>query len=100
MAVSHPASFDHPSLSHAGCHAILAFWASDVLALEDAPWLRRLGNGANIRLSEALEALKASDAATPKTNLRLTSWRPSAHGALGRTRSTFELKPNSEWPRA
>jgi len=38
----------HPSLSHAARRVILASWASDVRAVEDAPWLRRLDNGANI----------------------------------------------------
>jgi hypothetical protein len=55
-----------PSLSHAERRAILTSWASDARAVEDAPWLRRLDNGANIRLSEVLEALKALDSASPK----------------------------------
>ena len=67
VAFSHPGEvLDHPSVSHAEHHLILASWLSDVPAVEHAPWLRRLDNGANIRLSKVLEALKAFDAARPK----------------------------------
>jgi hypothetical protein len=67
VAFSHPGEvLDHPSVSHAERHLILASWASDVRAVEHTPWLRRLDNGANIRLSKVLQALKAFDAVRPK----------------------------------
>jgi len=69
MAFSDPGEvLDHPSLSHAERRAILASWASDIRAVEDAPWLRRLDNGANIRLSEVLESLKGVGRGQPRTN--------------------------------
>jgi hypothetical protein len=62
-------SFDHPSevlarveTPLAERRAILAAWASDAHAVEDAPHLRQLENGARVPVSEILEALRQLDA--------------------------------------
>ncbi len=63
-----PATFHHPSdvLAHPGLtvgerRAILASWASDAHAVEDAPQLRQLENGARVPVSEVLSALRTLD---------------------------------------
>lgn len=62
-------SFDHPSevlacveTPTAERRAILAAWASDARAVENAPHLRQLENGARVTVSEILEALRRLDA--------------------------------------
>ena len=62
-------SFDHPSevlacveTPAAERRAILAAWASDARAVENAPHLRQLENGARVPVSEILEALRRLDA--------------------------------------
>jgi hypothetical protein len=51
----------HPGLTAGERRAILAGWASDVHAVEDAPWLRQLENGARIPIDEILLALSRLD---------------------------------------
>jgi hypothetical protein len=51
----------HPDLNADERRAILAGWASDVHAVEDAPWLRQLENGARIPIDEILGALSQLD---------------------------------------
>jgi hypothetical protein len=51
----------HPDLTVAERRAILAACASDAHAVEDAPWLRQLENGARISVDEVLSALRALD---------------------------------------
>ena len=59
----HPVEvLDHPDLPLSERRAILADWASDAHAAENAPWLRQIRNGARIPVSEVLQALKALDA--------------------------------------
>ena len=62
------ASFQHPSevlgdpdLAASERRAILADWASDARAVENAPWLRQLDNGARIPVNEILAALRSLD---------------------------------------
>jgi len=50
-----------PFLSQSEKRAILASWVSDARALESAPALRQLDNGAVVRLDDILQALKALD---------------------------------------
>lgn len=58
----HPSDVvDCEDLSAAEKRAILASWASDERAVEDAPALRRLESGAIVSVDEILQALKAID---------------------------------------
>jgi len=50
-----------PFLSQSEKRAILASWVSDARAVESAPALRQLDNGAVVRLDDILQALKALD---------------------------------------
>jgi hypothetical protein len=51
---------DH-GLTLADKRALVASWASDVLAAEDRPSLRRSGNGAVIRVDDIMAALSSLD---------------------------------------
>jgi hypothetical protein len=51
----------HPILSADEKRAVLASWASDAHALENAPALRRLDNGAVVALDDILRALSELD---------------------------------------
>jgi hypothetical protein len=63
LAFSHPDEvLDHPELSDAERRAILASWASDARAVEDAHWMRCLDNGSIVSLAEVLDALRKLDA--------------------------------------
>ncbi len=60
--------FDHPSdvlaradMPAAERRAILAAWASDAHAVENAPHLRQLANGARVAVSDILDALRRLD---------------------------------------
>lgn len=50
-----------PDLSPAEKRALLASWISDARAVENAPALRRLDNGATVSLDDILQALKSLD---------------------------------------
>jgi hypothetical protein len=64
LAFSHPTDvLVHPNLTDSERKAILASWASDAHAVEGRPWLRELENGATVRLSDVLDALRALDRA-------------------------------------
>lgn len=57
-----------PSLTVEDKRALLAFWASDIHAVPDAPALRRLENGSTIEIDAILQALKSLDTACmPRT---------------------------------
>jgi hypothetical protein len=82
-----PASHHHPSevladpdLTVAERRAILASWASDAHAVEDAPQLRQLENGARAPVSDILSALKALDDEAPARAPRTTLPGPSVAG--------------------
>jgi hypothetical protein len=65
LAFSHPNEvLDHPELSPAEQRAILASWASDARALEEAHLMRCLDNGSVVTLAEVLHALRKLDAHT------------------------------------
>jgi len=58
----HPSEvLGHPDLTVAERRAILADWASDARAVENAPRLRQLENGVRIPVSEILSALRRLD---------------------------------------
>ena len=61
--VSHPAEVvRHPGLTREAKRAILASWASDALAVEAAPALRRLpGASEPVQVDDVLAALRALD---------------------------------------
>jgi hypothetical protein len=62
LNLHHPSEvLAHPDLNADERRAILAGWASDVHAVEDAPWLRQLENGARISIDEILLALSRLD---------------------------------------
>lgn len=52
-----------PGMSVAEKRAVLAGWASDARAVENAPDLRRLDNGAIVGVDEILRALRSLDGA-------------------------------------
>ncbi|MDF2115423.1 hypothetical protein PY365_07580 [Roseiarcaceae bacterium H3SJ34-1] len=52
----------NPDLTPAEKRAILASWVSDVRAVENAPSLRQLDNGATVSIDVVLQALKSLDA--------------------------------------
>lgn len=67
-APSRPTSLIHPDevvgdpwLTPAQKREVLASWASDVRAVPDAPALRQLDNGAVVRISDVLQALRSLD---------------------------------------
>jgi hypothetical protein len=55
----------HPGLADSEKRSILASWASDARAVENAPALRQLDNGAVVSVDEILQALRALDHAEP-----------------------------------
>ncbi len=58
LNLHHPSEvLGHPDLRADERRAILAGWASDAHAVENAPWLRQLENGARIPVDEILCAL-------------------------------------------
>ena len=62
LNLHHPSEvLAHPGLTAEERREILAGWASDVHAVEDAPWLRQLENGARIPIEEILRALSRLD---------------------------------------
>jgi len=52
---------DDPWLTPTQKREVLASWASDVRAVPDAPALHQLDNGAVVRISEILQALRSLD---------------------------------------
>ncbi len=61
-ALGHPDDvLNDPEMSKAEKRAILAFWASDANAMEDHPALRKLNNGAIIRVDDILRAMCSLD---------------------------------------
>ena len=62
LKLHHPSeALGNPGLTVAERRAILADWASDARAVENAPWLRQLENGARIPVSDILSALRRLD---------------------------------------
>jgi hypothetical protein len=68
-----------PVMSKAAKRALLASWASDLRAIENRPFLRRLDDGTELQIDDILDALKALD------HLPEPQWpgqevaRPNAH---------------------
>ncbi|MBZ9799008.1 hypothetical protein [Mesorhizobium sp. ES1-4] len=54
-------ALNHPTMTLEAKRALLASWASDAHAIEDAPSLRRLDDGSVIDVDELLRALNALD---------------------------------------
>ncbi len=65
----------NPALSTEEKRALLASWASDAHAVEDAPALRRLEDGTVLHIDNILDALKALDQPRRST-------RPARHWRL------------------
>jgi hypothetical protein len=62
LNLHHPSEvLNHPDLTTDERRAILAGWGSDVHAIENAPGLRQLENGARIPVDEILRALSRLD---------------------------------------
>ncbi|HZZ62352.1 MAG TPA: hypothetical protein VFE63_14465 [Roseiarcus sp.] len=71
LNLHHPSEvLAHPGLTAEERRAILAGWASDVHAVEGAPWLRQLENGARIPIEEILRALSRLDDEPASSALR------------------------------
>jgi hypothetical protein len=59
---THPGEvLDDQTLTLADKRSLLASWASDALAVEDAPSLRQLPSGAVVRVDDIIGALKTLD---------------------------------------
>lgn len=59
---THPGEvLDDQTLTLADKRSLLASWASDALAVEDAPSLRQLASGAVVRVDDIIAALKTLD---------------------------------------
>ncbi len=79
----------HPRMTPAEKREVLARWASDAHAVEDAPALRRLGDGSVVALDDILQALKALDAEEGCAPDERPAWRPHPRrrgGLLSRLR--------------
>jgi hypothetical protein len=81
-----------PALSTEEKRSLLANWASDAHAVEDAPSLRRLEDGTVLYIDAILEALKALD--RPPAGARL---RQHWQQRIGRRQST---RPEDDPPPA
>jgi hypothetical protein len=57
---------DDQELTLADKRSLLASWASDALAVEDAPSLRQLASGAVVRVDDVMAALKSLDLDEPR----------------------------------
>jgi hypothetical protein len=100
----HPSEvLGHPALTVAERRAILAAWASDAHAVEDAPWLRQLENGARIPVSEIFDALIALDreeqgidATRAARAIAAGVIKASAWRAMSNRRSEFSPSPRAD----
>src|ERR1700712_3753849 len=63
---------DDQTLALANKRSLLASWASDALAVEDAPSLRQLPSGAVVRVDDIIAALKTLDLHEPRHEASLT----------------------------
>jgi hypothetical protein len=63
---------DDQTLTLANKRSLLASWASDALAVEDAPSLRQLPSGAVVRVDDIIAALKTLDLHEPRHEAALT----------------------------
>lgn len=74
--LTHPDDvLDHPSLRFQQKRDLLADWASDRRAVEGAPALRQLDNGAVLQVKDILAALAALDGETDPAPAALASCR-------------------------
>ncbi len=80
----------NPALSTDEKRALLASWASDAQAVEDAPALRRLEDGTVLHIDNILDALKAID--QPRN-----STRPVRHWRLAGSKHRVE-RPDDDDP--
>jgi hypothetical protein len=70
---THPEEvLDDQTLAFADKRSLLASWASDALAVEDAPSLRQLPSGAVVRVDDIIAALKTLDFHEPRQEASLT----------------------------
>ena len=80
-----------PALSTDEKRALLASWASDAHAVEDAPSLRRLEDGTVLHIDSILEALKALDRPQGRS-------RPRQHWRLAGGKHPMALPPEDDPP--
>jgi hypothetical protein len=74
---THPEEvLDDQTLAFADKRSLLASWASDALAVEDAPSLRQLPSGAVVRVDDIIAALKTLDFYEPRQDASLTFSQP------------------------
>lgn len=67
-----------PGLTETEKRAVLASWISDARTVLNAPALRKLENGAVVRVDDILHALKSLDVAGTSPGDRTTSSKPNA----------------------
>lgn len=68
----------HPRLSVAEKREVLARWASDAHAVEDAPTLRQLDDGSIVAVDAILQALKLLDRDEGQTTAGHPAWKSYA----------------------
>jgi hypothetical protein len=68
----------HPQLTVAEKREVLARWASDAHAVEDAPALRQLDDGSVVAVDAILQALKSLDCDQGRTTAERPAWKPHA----------------------
>jgi hypothetical protein len=92
LVCSPKAVLARPDLSNARKREILAFWMSDLHAVENSPALRQLPGGAIVRLDEIREALLALDGQSSRGRKETAAAvRRHFHARLGGTRHRFAL---------
>ena len=99
-----PGLFAHPddvifdgALSKAEKRAILADWASDARAVEDAPKLRQLDSGAFVYIGDVLNALRLLD--DTASHMSEAKQRPFGRRRRAPTsRRTFKNEPDDDGP--
>jgi hypothetical protein len=85
-------------LSKVEKRAILAGWASDARAVEDAPELRRLDNGAFVRIDEVLNALRLLDGSSGQVLARRAGGPPFDRKRRRANRILLRNKPHDDGP--
>jgi hypothetical protein len=78
--------------------AILADWASDARAVEDAPALRQLDNGAFVRVDDVLKALRRLDNAAGHMSFSATPRRFALRRRAPTASRIFKNDPDDEGP--
>jgi hypothetical protein len=91
----------NPDMSLADKREVLARWASDAHAVENAPALRQLDDGSVVEVDGILRALRALDEAAGTGAPQTPGWTPYPHkrGAfLSRLRTGRGRRPDDDDP--